>query len=480
MTVLRGIWDKIKFISEEIGLVTLLTSSRDAHLIILLRMIRLIGFGGTSVILVLYLREAKFDEQLIGLFMTLTFIGDLVTSFVLSLSADKCGRKSVLIFSSAVMLLTGACFVFFENHALLTAVAVVGILTPSGGEVGPFRSIEQSSIASLAESGQRSDLYAWYQFLGSFSAALGAIMWGQIVDYANYKLEYSLLDSYRVAFLAYCVIALITLIMSFCFSERIEWSSEVTKASIDNGENRPMETQPLLAEQGNKDVVSPDSTGASTPASNSETQPLTLKQEKKSLIHRLFPTLHPSTYTLVLKLSMLFALDAFGSSLVSNSWQSYYIKQKFHISPTSLGSVFFITGIVSSITSLLSTSLTKRLGPIVTMVATHLPASLMIALIPAAKSMTITMSILVFRASTQSMDVAPKHVFLASLVPSETRTAVFGWVNVVKTAAQAVGPTLVGYLTHAGMQWLAFVIGGALKSVYDLGILAYFLAFNRT
>ncbi|CCE72973.1 Piso0_000581 [Millerozyma farinosa CBS 7064] len=480
MTVLGGIWNKTKFVSEEIGLVTLLTSSRDAHLIILLRMIRLIAFGGTSVILVLYLREAEFDEQLIGLFMTLTFIGDLVTSFVLSLSADKCGRRLVLIFSSAVMLLTGACFVFFENHVLLTAVAVVGILTPSGGEVGPFRSIEQSSIASLAESGQRSDLYAWYQFLGSFSAALGAMMWGQIVDYANYKLKYSLLDSYKVAFLAYCGIALITLIMSFCFSERIEWSSEVAKAAIDNDENRPRETQPLLAEQGNEDLASPDSTGTSTPASNSASQSQILEQEKKSLIHRLFPTLHPSTYTLVLKLSMLFALDAFGSSLVSNSWQSYYIKQKFHISPTSLGSVFFITGIISSVMSLLSTSLTKRLGPIVTMVATHLPASLMIALIPAAKSMTLTMSILVFRASTQSMDVAPKHVFLASLVPSETRTAVFGWVNVVKTAAQAVGPTLVGYLTYAGMQWLAFVIGGALKSIYDFGILAYFLAFNRT
>lgn len=483
MRVLGGIWDKIKFIGEEIGLVTLLTSSRDAHLIIFLRMIRLIGFGGTSVILVLYLREAKFDEKLIGLFMTLTFIGDLVTSFVLSLSADKCGRKLVLVFSSAVMLFTGACFVFFENHALLTAVAVVGILTPSGGEVGPFRSIEQSAIASLVESGQRSDLYAWYQFLGSFSAALGAMVWGQIVDYANYKLEYSLLDSYKVAFLAYCGIALITLIMSFCFSERIEWSSEVAKVAkvqIANGENRSTDTEPLLAEQSNKDTASPGSTGASTPASGPETQLLTLVPEKKSLIHRLFPTLHPSTYSLVLKLSMLFALDAFGSSLVSNSWQSYYIKQKFHISPTSLGSVFFVTGIISSIMSLLSTSLTKRLGPIVTMVATHLPASLMIALIPAAKSMTITMSILVFRASTQSMDVAPKHVFLASLVPSETRTAVFGWVNVVKTAAQAVGPTLVGYLTHAGMQWLAFVLGGALKSVYDLGILTYFLAFNRT
>lgn len=98
-------------------------------------MIRLIGFGGTSLILALYLKEIKFDEKLIGLFMTSTFVGDLISSFLLSVLADRIGRKKVLILGSAMMTVTGACFFISENRLFLTAIAVIGILTPSGGRM---------------------------------------------------------------------------------------------------------------------------------------------------------------------------------------------------------------------------------------------------------------------------------------------------------------------------------------------------------
>ena len=67
------------------------------------------------------------------------------------------------------------------------------------------------------------------------------------------------------------------------------------------------------------------------------------------------------------------------------------------------------------------------------------------------------MGILVVRACTQTMDVAPKHVFLATLVSDSDRTAVFGFVNVVKTLAQVVGPSIVGVITQRGAQWISIV-----------------------
>lgn len=88
------------------------------------------GFGATSLILVLYLKQINFKEQFIGMFMTVTFIGDLITSFLLAIAADVIGRKNVLIFSSFAMTFTGICFVLFENPFTLTAVAAIGILTP--------------------------------------------------------------------------------------------------------------------------------------------------------------------------------------------------------------------------------------------------------------------------------------------------------------------------------------------------------------
>ena len=136
-------------------------------------MIRLIGFGATSLILALFLKSLGIPEQYIGLFMTLTFIGDLVSSFLLSIITDQIGRKKMLLACSVLMTLTGAVFGLSENYYVLVITAILGILTPSGGEVGPFRTVEQSSIASLVPHEKRSDIYAWYTFWEHFVLPLG-------------------------------------------------------------------------------------------------------------------------------------------------------------------------------------------------------------------------------------------------------------------------------------------------------------------
>lgn len=450
-----SIVSSVRFVCEEIGLTTLVNSSRDVFLIIILRMIRLLGFGATSLILVLFLKELGIHEEYIGIFMTLTFIGDLVSSFLFSLAADKLGRKFTLSLSSIIMLITGISFSVFNNYYLLALISILGILTPGGGEVGPFRSIEQSSIATLCSYNERSDIYAWYTFSGTFCAALGSIFGGFLIQFTSNRLNYSILASYKAVFLGYAFISLLSFIICLFLTDRIELSNE-DKTTADESSN--------------------DTSNETTPLNQNENSPLIDQPKKKS---RFLPELNHSVYSIVFKLSILFAIDSFASSLVSMSWQTYYVKQKFKVSPSYLGSIFFVTGIVSSIMSLLGTSLTKRLGAVVTMVVTHLPASILLALVPIPNSLKITLIILIIRASTQSMDVAPKHVFLATLVPSKDRTAVFAWTNVVKTLAQVAGPTMVGYLTNTGLQWLTFILAGSLKALYDIGILATFLTFNR-
>lgn len=454
-----SVGSKLRFVSDEIGLTTILNSSKDVYFIILLRMIRLLGFGATSLILVFFLKELNIEEQLIGLFMTLTFVGDLVTSFLLSLAADTIGRRFTLILSSVIMTLTGLSFTFFNNYYVLSIIAILGILTPGGGEVGPFRSIEQSSIASLAPYNQRSDIYAWYTFSGTFCAALGSILCGALVDHVT-KLQYSTLTSYKVAFFGYTVLSFISIILCFLISDKIEWTKK---------------TDVLEQVDETTQLIPGDTDNTARPEAAAEIQAQTAKKSKFQFL----PDLHENIYSIVIKLSILFAIDSFASSLVSMSWQTYYVKQKFDISASFLGSVFFATGIISGVMSLLGTTFTKRLGAVVTMVVTHLPASILLALVPVPNSLAVTLAILAVRSSTQTMDVAPKHVFLATLVPDKDRTAVFGWVNVVKTLAQVIGPSIVGALTNRHLQWLTFVMAGSLKALYDVGILATFLAYNR-
>lgn len=72
------------------------------------------------------------------------------------------------------------------------------------------------------------------------------------------------------------------------------------------------------------------------------------------------------------------------------------------------------------------------------------------------------------------MDAAPRQAFLSQVVLDAERTAVMGVVNVIKTLAQSVGPSVTGALFERGSIWVPFVVAGALKATYDLGIAGLF------
>ena len=61
----------------------------------------------------------------------------------------------------------------------------------------------------------------------------------------------------------------------------------------------------------------------------------------------------------------------------------------------------------------------------------------------------------------------------------QSKNSSFGFVNVIKTLSQVVGPSIVGVITQHGAQWITFVIAGSLKATYDIGILITFLTYNR-
>lgn len=432
------------FLYHEIGLASLVLSPFTVHAIILLRMLRLVIFGATSLILVLYLKAIHFDELAIGLIISGIFLGDLLTSFLWSLAADQWGRKRTLLVSSVTLFFTCAVFAWCNDQAVLLIVAFLGVITPSGGEVGPFRSVEQSAIALLVSRNERLDIYAWYNLLGQFCGAIGSMVAGLVIDFALHHNKSEVL-AYQAVFSIMTLCLGLMVLLLFLLSKDLEVKHVALPSSQGD------ETTPL---------VSPDAPQRTSP-------------------RRILPRLSSETLWVVVELSVLFGLDAFASSLAPVSWQTLYFRNKFHLSPTVLGRMYFEVGILSGVFSLLSTSLTKRLGPVVTMVVTHLPASIILAILPYPSSRSLSVALLLARALVQSMDVTPKHVLLAAIVPDSERTAVFGWVNVVKTLSSMVGPSAVGTLTQHGLQWLSFTLAGLLKATYDLALLATFMVHNR-
>jgi MFS family permease len=156
------------------------------------------------------------------------------------------------------------------------------------------------------------------------------------------------------------------------------------------------------------------------------------------------------------------------------SWITFFFKEKFKIQEGELGSIFFVSSFISALSMLVASSLAKRLGNITVMVFTHLPSSIFLALIPVPSSLSGASAFLLLRSSTQSMDTVPRTAFLAAVVRPNERTAIMGLINVVKTSAQTLGPSITGILAHRSLFWVAFVIAGTLKATYDLGMLAVF------
>lgn len=99
-------------------------------LLIVLRMVRLFGCGGVTLILALYLSSQGIADTAIGLFMTLTLIGDLLISMILTYIGDSLGVRLTIAIGAVLMSLSGVAFAYFDNYWLLLAASILGVINP--------------------------------------------------------------------------------------------------------------------------------------------------------------------------------------------------------------------------------------------------------------------------------------------------------------------------------------------------------------
>ena len=117
-------------LGEELGVYSILRSSRDTKLLCLQRFTRLFAYGASTLILALYLSSLGSSDARIGLFMTLTLLGDVVISFLLTLVADGLGRRRILALGAALMSASGLVFAVSGNYWILVAASIFGVISP--------------------------------------------------------------------------------------------------------------------------------------------------------------------------------------------------------------------------------------------------------------------------------------------------------------------------------------------------------------
>src|SRR6476619_7699385 len=182
--------------------------SPDASLLFLTRFVRLFAYGSLSVILVFYLIGLGLTEAQTVIVLSLTLVGDVVISLYLTTRADRVGRRRMLVAGAFLMAAAGVAFASTSNLLILIIAGIIGVISPSGNEVGPFLSIEQAALSHVVSTKVRTEVFAWYTLTGSVATAAGALFGGAISQSLQHVFAQPV-QSYRVVVISYAAFGIL-------------------------------------------------------------------------------------------------------------------------------------------------------------------------------------------------------------------------------------------------------------------------------
>lgn len=389
----------------------------DIKLFFAARITRLFAYGFVSVVLVLFLAETGLSGAGIGAILTSTLVGDILVSFWITMIADHMGRKKMLLLGSLLMVMAGLVFLVTNNPVWITIAAIIGIISPSGNEIGPFLSIEQAALAQLVPNTRRTAVFGWYNLVGSFATAAGALAGGWLAKMLQ-ESGLNALESYRYIMAGYAGSGVMLVLLFSVLSNNLEVNSI-----------------------------------AGTKATGILKGSIGLHRSKK----------------VVIKLSSLFALDAFAGGFVVQSMIAWWFHARYGIDDGLLGSIFFGANLLAGVSALLSVRIADRIGLVNTMVFTHIPSNILLCLVPLMPNLWSAIAVFLLRFSISQMDVPARQSYTMAVVEPDERSAASGITNIARSLGAAISPVLGGLLMANPFLFNApFFVAGGVKIIYDL------------
>jgi MFS family permease len=387
--------------------------SNGIHRLLISKGLRAFADGYVSLLLPLYLVELGFSPLQVGVIATITLIGSGLLTFVVGLHAWRFQYRSLLLATCMLMAATGIGFAAFVDFWALILVAFIGTLNPSSGDVSVFLPLEHAVLAKLVDDRQRTATFARYSLVGALMGATGSLAASLPLALAGLT-GMSFLNAIRIMFVLYALVALMAGLLYHGLPKTLSSAAPSVKAP--------------------------------------------LHQSKKTV------------YTL----AALFSLDAFGGGFIVQSLLALWLHQRFDLSIAAAGVVFFWTGVLTAVSYLIAVRIAGRFGLINTMVFTHLPSSICLILVPLAPGLRYAIALLFVRSALSQMDVPTRSSYVMAIVTPEERPAAASITSVPRSLASAISPSLSGYLLGVSTFGWPLVLGGGLKIVYDLLLLAKF------
>jgi MFS family permease len=392
-------------------------ASPDARVLLAARAVRAFGDGFVSVLLPLYLVTHGFSTLQVGAIATATLVGSAALTLLVGLIGHRLKRRAVLLRASVLMIATGIGFALVHDFWPLLAVAFVGTLNPSSGDVSIFLPTEQTLLPQLLSANQRTALFARYSLVGNLVAAFGALC-AALPEFVARHSSLNLGQALDGMFVLYAVLGAFALLLYRDLSPALE--PELDRPAAPLGQSKGI----------------------------------------------------------VIRLAALFSLDSFGGGFVVQALLALWLFRRFDLSVAAAGTIFFWSGVLSAFSALAAVPVARRIGLLNTAVFTHLPSNLFLILTPFMPNLGLAIAFLLLRSALSQMDVPTRNSYVMAVVSPEERPAAASVTSVPRSLAAALSPLLSGYLLGISTFGIPLVIGGVLKGVYDLALWRMFRAIR--
>src|SRR6266700_7484276 len=396
----------------------------DAWLIVLMRGLRSFSYGLLAVLVSVALTRAGFSPVEIGLLITVSLLGDFVGTYLIGLFADRWGRRRVLFILALLMAATGLVFGVVTLYVILLAAAFFGTLGTSASETAPFLPIEQAILAQTGPPKERTALFAHYNLVATFGGALGTLAAG-LPDLLTHT-GVPLVMGIRLCFSLYTAAALIVAALASRLSSRVEAPQRAAGGEETNWQ-------------------------------------------------RWFPVRGVERRRIFL-LSGLFSVDALSGGLVVQSLLVLFFHLRFGVPLSTLSALFFGANLLSALSFLAAVPLARHFGLLNTMVFTHLPSNVLLALVAFAPTFPVAATLLLLRQTLSQMDVPTRQAYTMALVDPEERTAAASVTGLARSVGSSTSPIVSGLLLQGPLLVLGlpFILAGGLKAAYDLTLWSVF------
>jgi MFS family permease len=376
------------------------------------RALRDFGDGFVAILLPVYLLALGFSPLQVGIVATASLFGSALLTIAVGFLGARHDLRWLLLAAASLMTATGVAMSLVHDYWLLLVIAFAGTINPSAGSVSVFVPLEHAALTREVSDAERTRMFARYSLVGALASAAGALA-SALPDFPN-VMGLDRLTAIKLMFVLY---ALVGVAGGFLYA-RI-----------------------------------PKCIASDEPAKTA--------------------ALGPSR-AIVLKLAVLFSLDAFAGGFVVQSLLALWLFERFDLSLAQAGVFFFWSGVLSAFSFPVAAWLSRRIGLINTMVFTHIPSSIALMLAALAPTLPLALVLLLIRAALSQMDVPTRSSYVMAVVTEAERAAAASFTSVPRSLAAAASPALAGALFAASYRSWPLIICAVLKIVYDLLLLLQF------